>query len=200
MRRAKIVPLILAAGEARALPFPKPLAPFERKTALQIALENCAGLEPPIVVLGCRAAEVRKAVPRGVRIVVNRAWRSGQLSSLRAGLRRGPQDAAFLLYPIDLPLLTRTVIRRLVRGFQDRQACQAIVAPTFRGRQGHPVILSHEMRRELARARTAKEIVKRDPRRLKLVPVGTVAIWQDFATLAAYQRRLREYRRRVRRG
>lgn len=154
------------------------------------------GLARPIVVLGHQAATVRAGVPAGVRTVVNRAWRSGQLGSLRAGLQRVPPGAAFMLYPVDLPLLTPAVIRRLVKGFKNKLARHLLVVPTDGHRQGHPVVFSSRMRRELARARTAKEVVKRDPGRVKLVSVRTPAIWQDFSTPASYRRRLGAYRRR----
>lgn len=195
-KKAKVCPIILAAGPAPRLPFPKPLAPFAGKTALAIAVDNCRDLAPAIVVLGCQAARVRSAVPRGAGVVVNRRWRSGQMSSLRAGLRRVPREAAFLLYPVDLPLLTPAIIRRLVRAFHQRGEQQAIVAPFFRGRTGHPVVLAPSLRRELARARTAKEVIERNERRVMTVGVRTPAIWQDFNTLTAYRKSLRRFRRR----
>lgn len=195
-RRTKIVPIILAAGPARTLPWPKALAPFGRKTALQIALENCAGLGTPVVVLGHRAAEIRPTVPPRARVVVNRAWRRGQLGSLLAGLRRLRPGVAFMLYPVDYPLLQPATLRRLAAGFNARSRHQTIVAPIFRGRQGHPVIFSAALRVELRRARTAKEMVARDRRRVKLVPVGTPAIWRDFSSPVSYRRRRRDYERR----
>lgn len=194
-RPPRIVPVILAAGSSSELGFPRALARFGEKTALEIALANCAGLGPPVVVVGERAGEVRRVVPAGVRLVFNPAWRGGQMSSFRAGLARVPLASPVLLYPVDLPLLTRGVIRRLVAGFGSRRAGQTIVAPVFRGRQGHPVIFSPEMRGELTSAQTAREVVFRDQRRLKLVVAGTTAIWQDFSTPANYRRRLRDYQR-----
>jgi CTP:molybdopterin cytidylyltransferase MocA len=178
------------------LAWPKPLAPFGRKTALEIAVENCAGLERPIVVLGHQAEEIRRAVFRGVRLVVNRNWRSGQLASLLAGLRRVPRDAAFMIYPVDYPLLTPAVIRSLLAGFRSRRKDQAIIAPVFRRRLGHPVILAPAMRPELAKVQTARDVVLREPSRVKLVAVPTPAIWQDFNTPASYRRCLRAYLRR----
>ena len=195
-RQTMIVPIILAAGPARALPWPKALAPFGRKTAFQIALENCVGLDTPVVVLGHRAAEIRPAIPPGVRVVINRGWQRGQLGSLLAGLRRVPPGADFMLYPVDYPLLKPATLRRLVASFKGRSRHQAIVAPIFRRRQGHPVIFSAALRAELRRARTAKEVVERDPRRVQLVPVGTPAIWRDFSSPISYRRRRREYRGR----
>ncbi len=103
-----------------------------------------------------------------------------------------------MFYPVDYPLLTAAVIRRLADGFGGRLKQHMIAVPTFRRRQGHPVIFAPEMRQELAAAQTAREVVGREKRRVKLVAVGTPAIWQGFGTPAAYRRRLREYGRRFR--
>lgn len=195
---ANIVPIILAAGESTHLGFPQPLAQFGELTALEVALANCAGLQTPMVVLGHQAATVSPVIPQGVRVVVNRQWRFGQLGSLLAGMRHVPHEASFMLYPVDYPLLTAAAIFRLVDGFRERLKQHMIAVPTFRRRQGHPVIFAPEMRQELAVAQTAREVVGREKRRVKLVAVGTPAIWQGFDTLAAYRRRLREYGRRLR--
>lgn len=192
------MPVILAAGRSARGNFLKPLARFGDKSALEIAMENCAGLARPVVVLGHQAAHVRRGVPRGVSVVVNRRWRAGQLSSLLAGLRHVPAGAAFMLYPVDFPLLTRTEVLRLTKTFRARRAGVEIAAPVVRRRSGHPVLFSPAMRAELKRARTAKEVVFRDRNRLRLVPVDTAAIWQDFRSPASYHLRLRAYVQRRR--
>jgi CTP:molybdopterin cytidylyltransferase MocA len=190
-----IIPIILAAGKAPRLGFPQALAQFGDKNALQIAVKNCTRLGPPIVVLGCSARRVRAAVPRGTRVVVHAGWRSGQLSSLRAGLRHVPRNAAFMLYPVDYPLLTPRAIRRLVAGFRRKRADQTIVLPVFRGRAGHPVIFSPSLRGELTGARNARDVVGKEPQRVKRIPLGTSAIWEDFDTLFSYRQRRRAHRR-----
>jgi CTP:molybdopterin cytidylyltransferase MocA len=190
-----VVPIILAAGKSPRLGFPQALARFEGRSALDIAVENCTGLSQPIVVLGHSAAKVRAAVPEGARVVVHSKWRTGQLSSLRAALRRIPRHAAFMLYPVDFPLLTPLMIRSLVAGFRQKRPDQTIVLPVFRGRSGHPVIFSPAVRRELASAHSAREVVEKDPQRVKLVPLRTSAIWQDCDTLTSYRQLCRVYRR-----
>src|SRR6266850_5798170 len=117
-KRENIFPIILVAGPSHHLPFPKPLAMFGGKTALAIAIENCAGLERPLLVLGCDAPRVRRAVPRAAQVVWNRGWRRGQISSLRRALKQIPVDAAFLIYPVDHPLLKRKTIQQFVRAFR----------------------------------------------------------------------------------
>ena len=182
-----IHPIILAAGKAPRLRLPQALAVFGERTALEIAVENCKGLVAPIVVLGHDAARVRRKVPRDARAVVHRGWRSGQLSSLRAGLRLVPRGAAFLLYPVDYPLLTARIIRRLVAGFRRTRAGQTIVMPVFRGRRGHPVIFSAVVRGELLQARTARDVVDKEPGRVKYIAVDTPAISMDFDSPTSYR-------------
>ena len=196
MDETKIFPVLLAAGKSPHLPFPKALADFAGRTPVEIAMKNCSGLERPIVVLGYQADRLRRAMPHQARITVNRKWRAGQLSSLLAGLRNVPRDAAFLIYPVDLVFLTPGIIRRLAAAFHKRTARQAIVMPVCAGRDGHPVILAPQLRSELQNAKTARDVVNRDPSRIKRVPVKTSAIWKDFDTLASYARLCREFARK----
>lgn len=100
-----------------------------------------------------------------------------------------------MLYPVDYPLLTPKAICHLVAGFRRKRADQTIVLPVFRGRAGHPVIFSPLLRGELATARNAREVVRKDPWRVKLVPLGTSAIWKDFDTPLSYRQLRRAYRR-----
>jgi len=199
MTRTRIFPIILAGGDSSHLGFPKPLAQFDGRTALELAAESCAGLERPIVVLGHRAAAIRPHVPRHARVVINRAWRKGQLSSLLAGLRLVPRDAAFLLYPVDQPLLTAALVSRLARAFRKRSRGRQIVMPRKGKRAGHPILCAGELRGELRQARTAREVVYRDDRRICYVPVRDVAIWTDFDSPSTYRKCLRMFRRQMRR-
>ncbi|MGH9677442.1 MAG: nucleotidyltransferase family protein, partial [Candidatus Acidiferrum sp.] len=199
-QREKIVPIILAAGRSDALPFPKPLAKFGGKTALAIAVENCSELGRTIVVLGCDADRVRPEVPRGAQIVLNARWREGQLSSLLCALRRVPRGAAFLLYPVDHPLLRKATIRRLVAAFRARKASQQIVMPRLGGSYGHPIIVAAALREEFFRAKMAREVVYREPERIKIVASRSSEIFSDFDTVESYQRCARQYEARMTRA
>jgi len=192
-KREKMFPIILAAGSSHHLPFPKPLAMFGGKTALAIAIENCAKLERPLVVLGCDAARVRRKVPRAARVVWNRGWRRGQISSLRHVLKQIPADAAFLIYPIDHPLLQRKTIQQLVRAFRTRDESQEIVVPR-RGRlDGHPAIVSGKLRTEFFKSKTARDVIYRVPARVRAREVQTRAIFTDFDTPESYRLCLRKF-------
>jgi CTP:molybdopterin cytidylyltransferase MocA len=183
MKPPNIYPILLAAGPSPRLGSANKPATFGGKNALEIAVENCAGLLQPIVVLGYHARILRKWVPRGPRIVLNRGWRAGQLSSLLAALRYVPARAAFMLYPVDHVFLTPALIHRLMQTFEKRKKGQEILMPRFKRRAGHPVIFSAQTRRELRIAPTAREVVYRDPRRVFFLAVRTPAIWREFEPL-----------------
>jgi CTP:molybdopterin cytidylyltransferase MocA len=185
--REKIVPILLAAGSSEHLRFPKPLAVFGGKTALAIAVENCEGLEIPLVVLGCDAKRVRPAVPDKARVILNPAWHQGQLSSLLKALEHVPVKAAFLIYPVDHPLLKKNIIRQLVGAFRTRKAHQQIATPRHKGVDGHPVIISAALRKEFFLAKTAREVVYRDPKRIRTFDARTNAIIDDFNDARSYQ-------------
>ncbi len=193
-KRENIFPIILAAGSSHHLPFPKPLAIFGGKTALAIAIENCAGLERPLVVLGCDRERVRRAGPLAARVVWNRGWRRGQISSLRGALKHIPADAAFLIYPIDHPLLKRKTIQQLVRAFRTREESQEIAIPRHGSLYGHPAIVSGKLRGEFFRSKTARDVIYRLPSRVRAIEVQTRAIFTDFDTPESYRLCLRKFR------
>jgi CTP:molybdopterin cytidylyltransferase MocA len=194
MRRPEqIFPIILAAGPSHHLPFPKPLAMFGGKTALAIAIENCAKLERPLVVLGCDRERVRRAVPRAAQVAWNRGWRRGQISSLRRALKQIPADAAFLIYPIDHPLLKRKTIQQLVHAFRAREESQEIAIPRHGSLYGHPAIVSGKLRTEFFKSKTARDVIYRLPSRVRAVEVQTRAIFTDFDTPESYRLCLRKF-------
>ncbi len=197
MRKSeKIIPIILAAGSSQALPYPKALAPFGRKTALRIAVENCSFLGRSLVVLGSDAERILPGVPRSAQAVTNRKWHDGQLSSLQAALENIACDAAFMIYPVDHALIKRNTVEQLVRAFRTRAPSQEIVMPRHKGADGHPVIVSAAIRSEFFEARTAREVIYRVSERIRMLNVRTSSIFEDFDTPESYEDCVRKFRAR----
>jgi CTP:molybdopterin cytidylyltransferase MocA len=184
MNISNIYPIILAAGKWTRAGFTQAEAMAARKIGLRMAVENCASLARPIVVLGCAAAALRGEVRSRARVVVNQSWRAGQLRSMLAGLRCVPRHAPFLLYPANLVFLTPRLVERMAVAFIQRARHHEILMPRFRGSPGHPVIFSAKVRNELQHAQTAREVVYRDPARVFYLPAATDAIWRDLQTPA----------------
>lgn len=192
----QIIPIILAAGSSQALPFPKALAPFGSKTALEIAVENCSFLGRSLVVLGSDAQRILAGVPKSAQVVMNRRWSDGQLSSLLAALEKISDNTAFLIYPVDHALIKRNTVEQLVLAFRARSASREIVMPRHEGTYGHPVIVSAAVRPEFFDARTAREVIYRVPERIRALNVTTSSIFEDFDVLESYEECLRKFKAR----
>jgi molybdenum cofactor cytidylyltransferase len=157
-----IVAIILAAGESTRFGRAKQLLdwrgqPFVRAVA-RTALE--AGLAPVLVVTGANAEEVASAVSDlSVMIVRNAKWKTGQGSSIRAGLSALTPDpspkmgdgnwggAIFLL--VDQPQVTTSVLRALVE--KHAEGLYPIVAPMVIDRRANPVLFDRATFPELMR-------------------------------------------------
>jgi CTP:molybdopterin cytidylyltransferase MocA len=195
-KREKIIPIILAAGSSPALPFPKALAPFGQKTALEIAVENCSFLGQSLVVLGSDAERILPRVPKSAQVVINQRWREGQLSSLQTALQNIDADDAFLIYPVDHALLKRNTLEQLVRAFRGRSTSQEIVMPRHKGTYGHPVVVSAAVRPDFFNAQTAREVIYQVPERIRVVNVRTSSIFEDFSSPESYEARRRKFIKR----
>lgn len=195
-KREEIVPIILAAGSSKALPFPKALALFGKKTALDIAVENCSFSSKVVVVLGADAQRILPVAPKPAQVVINRKWREGQLSSLQAALKSIEPDAAFLLYPVDHALITRNTVAQLVRTFLARSASEEIVMPRHQDTDGHPVIVGAAVRPEFFEASTAREVIYKAQERIRPLNVRTSSILEDFDTMESYEECLRKFKAR----
>ena len=148
--------IVLAAGASSRMGRPKQLLQFEGQTFLDSLIERFEGIcAPIIVVLGYAADEVRAGIACGaqVEIVVNPAPERGMLSSLQCGLARVPHDALFT--PVDLPGISRETIERLAA------ADGPVVIPTFGGRKGHPVRVSHDVIAELLALPSTRKLATR---------------------------------------
>lgn len=186
MKEADVYPVILAAGNSveRLFPARGHASESAEPNAFEIAMENCAGMRTPMIVLGADAVRLAALVPKNAHVAINPNWRVGQLSSLLAGLRRVPRGAAFMLYPVNLTGLTPAIVRRLVKGFAHRRRGVEIVMPRHAGRAGHPVIFSGKLRDELRKAETARQVVYRKTGRVAYVAVRSDAIWKQRAAAA----------------
>jgi molybdenum cofactor cytidylyltransferase len=152
--------IILAGGGSSRFGKPKPLLEWHGKPFVRAVAETAfaAGLSPVVVVTGANAEQVENALnDLPVIIARNMDWRSGQASSIRAGLRfllspsllctslsskgfggkgEGVGAAIFLL--ADQPQITPTIIRALSE--EHALTLAPIVAPLVGGQRANPVL------------------------------------------------------------
>jgi molybdenum cofactor cytidylyltransferase len=151
-----------------------------------------AGVDELIVVLGARADELKHALPthHKLRSVVNPRYSLGQLSSLMVGVGAlSSESEATLVNLVDHPLVEVWTIKALMASF--RAAPSAILIASYQGKRGHPVLFSSQVYGEILAApldQGAKVVVRKDPTRVREIPLEDPGILADIDTPEDYAR------------
>ena len=152
MTAQRISGIILAAGTSRRFGTPKQLLDIDGRPMLRRVIESAleSALSEVIVVLGCRADEIRDRVrpqPDGrLRFVDCAGWASGASASLKCGVAAVAGDctaAAILLG--DQPGLPVALIDRVLSAFIE--ADRPLARPVFGDDRlpGHPVVIDRRL-------------------------------------------------------
>jgi len=193
--------IILAAGASARMGRPKPTLPIgdagETFVSRIISTMLAAGLPEIIVVTGAHPGVARTAWPTTdarVRVIENPGWRSGQLSSLLAGLDAPavvPIEGAVVTL-VDIPLVSTETVKQLI-GVWRRQR-PPIVRParlSSKGieEHGHPVIFDASIFDDLRGADAqlgAKSVVHAHADRIVNVPINDSGAYLDVDTPEQY--------------
>ena len=146
--------IILAAGRSKRMGKPKPLLRFNDTTFLEhiISVLKASDVDGITVVLGAGAETIKKSVDlSGTNIVINENYLKGQLSSLIAGIEKGPKETqAILVCLVDNPFVTKEVVDKIIGKFKETN--NPIIVPVFNKRRGHPTLFSRSLFNELLNA------------------------------------------------
>lgn len=188
----QVAAIILAAGASTRMGQPKQLLPISGQPMVRLVTEAvcAANLEQVVVVLGAQASAVAQALEGlPVEIVINHAWQEGMSSSVRAGIGAlCPEIDAALLVLADQPDLGTDVLRALVERYQLSGAL--VVAPTYAGRRGNPVLFDKALFAELEAVegdRGGRSVIARHAADLVGVEVDDPAVVSDIDTPEDYE-------------
>ncbi|HLF80069.1 MAG TPA: nucleotidyltransferase family protein [Dehalococcoidia bacterium] len=186
-----VAAIILAAGESTRMGRLKQLLPWGGTTliAWQVAQMREAGADEIVVVLGHAAEQIRPAVPEGVRVALNQAYKEGRATSLRYGAEAVSDDAeAVLILNIDQPRPS-WVSRRVLQRWRETRA--PIVSPRFAGRSGHPVLISGTLLPELRNVEEVtlglRAVMERHAKEAAEVSISNANLDVDLNTQADYE-------------
>jgi molybdenum cofactor cytidylyltransferase len=183
--------VILAAGSSTRLGRPKQLLDLHGEPLLRHVVHNAIAskLDDVVLVLGCDAEHIADAIGEwGQRVVINPDYADGQSTSLRHGLANiDPQAEAVLFLLGDQPGVTPDIINTVLARF--RETGGPIVAPTYGGKRGNPILFSRQFFPDLARItgdQGARAIVRAHQNDVVTVPVSDGQPPQDVDTDADY--------------
>jgi molybdenum cofactor cytidylyltransferase len=193
-RRARqVCAIVLAAGRSRRMAPLNKLLVADGKGLPMISrvVDNvlASRARPVIVVTGHERERVEEALAgRPVLFAHAEEYAEGLSASLKAGLRAVPPDAEGILVCLgDMPLVTAPTLDRLIGAF-DPEEGRAVVQPTFRGKQGNPMLWSREFLDEMLAISGdigARHLAAKHADRLVEVEMSDDAVLRDFDTTDA---------------
>jgi CTP:molybdopterin cytidylyltransferase MocA len=157
----------------------KPLLPLGDRPVIRHCLDHLleSGVAEIIVVLGQNRPEIDLVIgEQPVVRVPNPDPDSDMAGSVRVGLGSVAATAtAVLVCLVDHPLVSVETLRTL-SDWHDVDS-SSILIPAFQGRRGHPTLFPRQVIEELLEVPTLREVVRREPGRIRLIEVkdeGTV--------------------------
>ena len=183
-RGDRLYAIVLAAGASTRFGSPKQLVRIGGRPLLHTMVARAAEVtgNALIVVLGAGAGELAPLLKHSPgSVVVNRQWREGLASSIRAGVARLPATCAgVLLVLADQAAVTTDDLKRLAGTWRRRPQC--IAAALYAGTAGAPAIFPRTSFAELAALRGdsgARTLLRRSADRLVRVPMPAAELDLD---------------------
>ncbi len=192
--------ILLAAGESTRMGRPKQLLEWGGVTLVewQVARLLEAGADGVAVVIGSRGDEIEPAVLRaGALPVLNRDYRQGRASSVRAGARAIERPPARLvILSVDQPR-PAWVTRRLLAVASEPPA--KILSPRYQGHGGHPLVLDGSLLEEVRAVDEAtlglRAVVQRHQAESAYLEFENSCVIVDLNTPAEYESALAAFQR-----
>lgn len=173
--------VVLAAGASSRFGSAKQLARIGNRPLLSLMVGRAAEIvgNGVLVVLGARAAQLTPLLSHSAAsVVVNREWREGLASSIRAGIAQLPASCSgVMLVLADQAAVTAEDLGRLASAW--RRQPQHLAAALYGATVGVPAIFPRPLFAELAELRGdvgAKTLLRRHTDRLIRVPMASAAI------------------------
>jgi molybdenum cofactor cytidylyltransferase len=185
-----IAAVVLAAGRSRRMaPHNKLLVTDPSgKTMIARVVDNVlsSNARPILVVTGHMAEQVEQALGgRPVRYVHAPDYAQGLAESLKAGIAAVPPECAGAIVCLgDMPLVNGRMIDRLLAMY-DPEEGRSIVLPTFRGKQGNPMIWDRRYFPEIlgiSGDSGARFLVGKHAEQVAEVEMADDAVLRDFDT------------------
>ncbi|MHC4758371.1 MAG: nucleotidyltransferase family protein [Planctomycetota bacterium] len=146
--------IILAAGESKRMGKLKPLLRFNDHTFLEhiISVLKISETDEITVVLGARADKIKESLDLSdVRVVINKDFKKGQLSSLIAALKQIPEETeAIIMCLVDHPFISTELVNKIIHKF--RETSSPVIVPVYNKERGHPTLFAQSLFNELINA------------------------------------------------
>jgi len=185
--------VIVAAGLSSRMEAFKPLLEFNGKSAIVKLIESYkqAEIEKIVVVTGHQKDRIEEEISGyAVDIVENPNYEQGMFTSVQKGISSLEDTVkAFFMHPADIPLVKPYTLAALKKAYDDHST--GIVYPVYKGRKGHPPLISLIYRQEIMKSegkRGLKGVLKPYEDAALFVDVSDPTVLMDMDYSEDYQR------------
>ena len=193
--------VLLAAGRSERMGKHKALLDWDGTLLINYQIEALlsAGIDDLVVVLGKEAERVSSAIGQesraDLKVVINEDYDSGRVSSIKTGLAVVDRDSSTILFSaVDQPR-DESIITALLDSHKAQS--KPISIPTCRGRGGHPIVFSSELREcltELSEERGGfRELTRAMGDKINYVPFDDPMVLLEFNTPEEYEQACKLY-------
>lgn len=184
--------IILAAGEGRRAGGNKLSSMIDGKPMLYRVLDAAcrSTLAGVIMVTGHeRAFGEQAAAKYGIPAVFNSGYSEGMSSSLKLGIKSLPEEAeAFAILLGDMPYIKSGIIDSLIDFYH--KCGFGIVVPVYKGRRGHPPIISVKYKGEILEVSGdmgARQVINNHPEDTSYLEIDDSGIVKDVDYLCQFK-------------
>jgi CTP:molybdopterin cytidylyltransferase MocA len=160
--------------------FPKPLLTYQGERFIDRLVRIFAAVCNQVIVV--RSAASGEWPVAGAHIVTNPRPERGMLSSLQCGLSAVSRECdAIFFTPVDYPAIAESTVSLLAAAW----AGDPVMIPRYRGRRGHPVVISRTLVPEFERlpdSAQPADVVRRHEAEIRYVDVNDPGILRDVDT------------------
>jgi len=146
-----ICAIVLAAGCSSRMGTQKLLLPFGKSTVISHIVNQIlqSKVQRTYVVTGHQGERITKELSdKQVNIINNPEYKTGMLSSVRAGIRDIPHEYDAILITLgDHPSITTNLIDEMIQEFS--QTNKKIIVPKYNDKRGHPILFSSIFKDEI---------------------------------------------------
>jgi molybdenum cofactor cytidylyltransferase len=166
----------------------KQLLPLGDKTVIKWCLDAiiAAEMDDVVVVLGSGQKKLMESInDYPVTLAVNEDAGSDMAESVRVGLSATEVCSTGIMVCLsDHPLVVPETLK-LLAGTHSREP-KSIIIPVCSGKRGHPALFPKDVIQEVFAGVNLREIIQRDPKRVKLVKVNDEGVIMDMDTKEEY--------------
>lgn len=186
--------LILAAGKASRMGFPKQLLTYSNTTLLEHVIQSGtqANVSTVSVVLGAYAEQIlARLKDYGAEVIINKKWEQGMASSICCGIQsmmaHQPPYKAIIIAVADQPGIAAPLLNDLIEKYKENGS--SIVYSKYKNGWGTPALFSDilfQQLMELEGDKGAKQIILKNLDNASLIdfPEGDI----DIDTIHDYKR------------